>query len=108
MLGSRTSPHRTIPRFSADGSIILDLLPSAEEVQERRINLRYDALLHCTEDGTLQPHVSAFCDEVLMHDADINAVTIEKLKKAKSTDEERAGIASRRLLLYPQRMRTRS
>ena len=41
-----------------------------------------------------------------MHDADINAVTIEKLKKAKSlfewsslADEERAGIASRRLLL---------
>ena len=37
-----------------------------------------------------------------MHDADINAVTIEKLKKAKSTDEERADSKSKIIIVSPK------
>jgi AAA domain/Helitron helicase-like domain at N-terminus len=51
------------------------------ETVQKRINERYDALFHWDKAGNAKVHVCTFCDEILMHQSDVNWLPVQTLIK---------------------------
>lgn len=58
-------------------------LPQKEEIIAR-VNKRYDDLFHYNADGERKLMVCSICDEILMHEKDVNYVSLDILEKKKN------------------------